>query len=96
MTLARMPLPFARLPNAWLLLALLLQVLSYPCFDHYRGGRATIAVFDLAILVLALRASRASGNESRLGYVLLLPAMVLQAAGALGKRSARAAASSAT
>jgi hypothetical protein len=80
-----MPFPYGHLPNAWLLFALLLQVVSYPFFDHYRAGRAAIAVFDLAILVLALRASRASGNESRLGYVLLLPAMVLQTAGALGE-----------
>jgi hypothetical protein len=80
-----MPLPLGHLPNAWLLVALLLQVVSYPFFDHYRPGRAAIAVFDLVILVLALRASQASGYESRLGYVLVLPAMILQAAGALGE-----------
>jgi ion channel len=43
-----------------------------------------IAVFDLAILVLALRASRAGGHETWLGYVLVVPAMVLHAAAALG------------
>jgi hypothetical protein len=32
-----MSLPFAHLPNAWLLLALLLQVLTYPFFDDYRA-----------------------------------------------------------
>src|SRR4029453_14425540 len=77
-------LPFAHLPNAWLLLALVLQVLSYPFLDHYHGGRAVIAVFDLAIRALALRASRAGGHETRLGYVLVVPAMVLHAADALG------------
>jgi hypothetical protein len=80
-----MSLPFAHLPNAWLLFALLLQVLSYPFLEDYPGGRAAIAVFDLAILVLALRASQASGHETWLGYVLVVPAMVLHAAGALGE-----------
>jgi hypothetical protein len=80
-----MSLPFAHLPNAWLLFALLLQVLTYPFLDDYRAGRATIAAFDLAILVLALRASRTGANETRLGYVLVVPAMVLHAAGALGE-----------
>ena len=75
-----MPFPFARLPNAWLLLALLVQVLTYPFLDDYRAGRAAIAVFDLAILALALRASRAGSHETWLGYVLVVPAMVLHAA----------------
>ena len=79
-----MPLPFAHLPNAWLLFALLLQVLTYPFLDDYRAGHAAIAVFDLVILALALRASRAGGHETWLGYVLVVPAMVLHAAGALG------------
>jgi hypothetical protein len=80
-----MPLPpFARLPNAWLLMALVLQVLTYPFLDDHRGGRAAIAVFDLAILALALRASRAGGHETGLGYVMVVPAMVLHAAAALG------------
>ena len=83
--LTRMSLPFAHLPNAWLLFALVLQVLSYPFLDHYRGGRAAIAVFDLAILALALRASRATGHETYLGYVLVVPAMVLHAVGAFGE-----------
>jgi hypothetical protein len=80
------PLPrVARLPNFWLLLALVLQVLTYPFLDDYHGGRAAIAVFDLAILALALRASRASGYETWLGYVLAVPAMVLHAAGTLAE-----------
>lgn len=80
-----MSLPYAHLPNAWLLFALLLQVLTYPFLDDYRPGRAAIAVFDLVILALALRASRAGGNETRLGYVLVVPAMVLHAVGAFGE-----------
>jgi hypothetical protein len=78
-------LPFAYLPNAWLLLALVLQVLAYPFLDNYHGGRAVIAVFDVAILALALRASRAGGHETWLGYVLVVPAMVLHAADAFGQ-----------
>ena len=76
---------FGHLPNAWLLLALVLQVLAYPFLDDHHGGRAAIAVFDLAILALALRASRAGGHETWLGYVLVVPAMVLHAADALGE-----------
>ena len=79
-----MGLPFARLPNAWLLLALVAQVLAYPFLEYYPGGRVVIAGFDLAILVLALRASRASGHETWLGYVLVAPAMALHVADALG------------
>src|SRR6188474_484913 len=77
-------LPFTHLPNAWLLFALLLQVLTYPFLDDYSAGRAANAVFDLVILALALRASRAGGHETWLGYVLVVPAMVLHMAGAFG------------
>jgi hypothetical protein len=38
----------------------------------------------LAILALALRASRAGGHETWLGYVLVVPAMALHAADAFG------------
>jgi hypothetical protein len=79
-----MLLPLAHLPNAWLLLALVLQVLTHPFLDDFHGGRSAIAVFDLVILVLALRAARASGRETWLGYVLVVPAMVLHAAATLG------------
>lgn len=74
----------AELPNAWLLFALVLQVLLYPFLADDRSGRAAMAIFDLAILVLALRASRAGGHETSLGYVLVMPAMVLHAAAAVG------------
>jgi hypothetical protein len=77
-------LRFARLPNAWLLLALVVQVLSYPVLDYYPRGRVAIAGFDLVILALALRASRASGHETRLGYVLVVPAMALHVADTFG------------
>jgi hypothetical protein len=80
--------PVTGLPNAWLLLALVLQVLAYPFLDETASGRAAIAVFDLVILVLALRASRAGGHETWLGYVLAVPAMVLHAADALGGNAA--------
>ena len=76
-------LPLPQLPNAWLLLALVLQVVSHPFLDDYHGGRATIAVFDLVILALALRASRAGGHETWLGYVLVVPAMVFHVAATL-------------
>ncbi len=75
---------FAGVPNAWLLLALVLQVVAYPFLEPHAGGRAGIAAFDLVILALALRASRAGGHETWLGYVLVVPAMVLHAADALG------------
>lgn len=66
-----------RLPNAWLLLALLALVVLYPFLEPYPVGRAAIAVFDLLILFLALRAARATGQEARIGYVLVWPAMGL-------------------
>lgn len=77
-------LPFAHLPNAWLLLALLAQVLLQPFLYEIPSGRATLAIFDLAILLLALRASRAGGNETRLGYVFVALAMGLHAIAAFG------------
>jgi hypothetical protein len=73
-----------RLPNAWLLAALVSLVVLYPFLDGHAGGRAAIAVFDLAILMLALRAARAGGYETRLGWILVVPAMLLHAGGAFG------------
>lgn len=67
----------ARLPNAWLLLSLVVLVVLYPFLQPFAGGRAAIAVFDLVVLVLALRAARASGPEARIGYVLVWPAIAL-------------------
>lgn len=77
--------PLAHLPNAWLLFALVLQVLTYPFLEDEGSGRAAMAVFDLVILMLALRASRAGGHETSLGYVLVVPAMVLHAAAAFSE-----------
>lgn len=73
-----------RLPNAWLLALLVLLVLLYPVLDGYAAGRAGIAIFDLGILVFALRAASAGGYETRIGWVLVVPAMLLHAGGALG------------
>ena len=73
-----------RLPKAWLLAALVALVLLYPFLDDHAGGRAAIAVFDLAILMLALRAARAGGYETRIGWILVVPAMLLHAGGAFG------------
>ena len=67
----------AKLPNAWLMLSLIMVVVLYPFLKPSPGGHAAIAVFDLVILVLALRAARATGPEARIGYVLVWPAMVL-------------------
>lgn len=73
-----------RLPNAWLLVCLVALVLLYPALDGSASGRAVIALFDLAILVFALRAARAGGYETRLGWILVIPAMALHAGGAYG------------
>lgn len=73
-----------RLPNAWLLASLVALVLLYPFLSGHPGGRAAIAVFDLIILMLALRAARAGGYETRLGWFLAVPAMLLHAGGAFG------------
>lgn len=67
------------LPNAGLLLALLAQVLSFPWLSRLDGGRLALVAFDWVILVLALRAARATGLEARVGWVLLLPAVALHA-----------------
>jgi hypothetical protein len=73
-----------RLPNAWLLFALLLLVVLYPFLHGLPAGRAAIAFFDPAILALALVAARASGRMGRIGVFLVIPAIVLHVAGALG------------
>ncbi len=67
----------ARLPNAWLLLSLVALVVIYPLIEPNQTGRAAIAAFDLVILGLALRAARVSVPEARVGYVLVVPAVVL-------------------
>jgi len=69
-----------RLPNLLLLSALLAQVLAWPWLDGIPGGRMMLVGFDWVILVLALRAARATGLEARLGWVLLGPAVALHAA----------------
>jgi hypothetical protein len=73
-----------RLPNAWLLSLLVTLVLFYPLLDNSTAGRAGIAVFDLGILVFALRAASAGGYETRVGWLLVVPAMLLHAGGAYG------------
>lgn len=77
-----------QLPNAWLLASLVALVLLYPFLDDHPAGRAAIAVFDLAILMLALRAARAGGYETRIGWLLVVPAMLLHAGGALAQHEA--------
>lgn len=67
----------AKLPNAWLMLSLIAAVVLYPFLKPFPGGHAAMAVFDLVILVLALRAARATGPEARIGYVLVWPAVIL-------------------
>jgi hypothetical protein len=69
-----------RLPNLLLLLALLAQVLAWPWLEGISGGRLVLVAFDWVILVLALRAARATGAEARLGWFLLAPAVLLHAA----------------
>jgi len=71
-----------RLPNAALMLALIVLVLVYPFLQPYPHGRAAIAVFDFVILMLALRAARATGPEARIGYLLVIPAVLLHIAAA--------------
>lgn len=73
-----------RLPNAWLLFALLLLVVAYPFLHDLAFGRAMVALFDPAILGLALVAARTSGAESKLGLGLVVPAIALHIVGALG------------
>ena len=74
----------ARLPNAWLLFALLLLVVVYPFLHEFPVGRALIALFDPAILGLALVAARSTGIELRVGLGFVLPAIVLHVLGAFG------------
>ena len=68
-----------QLPNLFLLMSLLAQVALYPLLQTQAHGKAALAAVDWVILILALRAARSSGSESRLGYVLLGPAIVLNA-----------------
>lgn len=79
-------MPVWRLPNFWLLLCLVLQVLVYPWLAGVPGAHALVAGFDVVILLLALRAARATGIETRLGYVLLVPAVLLHVAAALSSQ----------
>jgi hypothetical protein len=67
-----------RLPNAWLLFSLVTLVVIYPLLADLPEGRAATAIFDVIILILALRASHAGFGETWFGYALALPAVVLQ------------------
>lgn len=66
------------LPNVRLLLALVALIVSYPFLEQMQSGRVAVIAFDWAILVLALRSASATGIESRLGYALLIPTIILQ------------------
>ena len=66
------------LPNVRLLLALVALIVSYPFLEHMQSGRIAVIAFDWAILVLALRSASSTGVETRLGYALLIPTIVLQ------------------
>ena len=72
-----------RLPNVRLLLALVILVLSYPFLEHLQSGKVAVIAFDWVILVLALQSAKSTGVETRLGYALLVPAIILQATAAL-------------
>ena len=72
MSVANSRLRRLQLPNAWLLGSLVLLVLVYPFLQGSVAGRAGIAAFDLVILMLALRAARAGGYETRIGWVLVV------------------------
>jgi hypothetical protein len=76
--------PLLPLPNAWLIASLVMLVVLYPFLDGHPVGHAFIAVFDLAILMFALRAAKAGGYETRIGWLLVVPAMLLHAGGAFG------------
>jgi hypothetical protein len=67
-----------RLPNAWLLFSLVALVFTYPLLADLPEGRAATAIFDVIILILALRASHAGFGETWVGYALALPAVALQ------------------
>ena len=71
------------LPNVQLLLALVALVLFYPFLERLQSGRLAVIAFDWAILALALRSASSTGVQTRLGYALLIPTVILQALGAL-------------
>jgi hypothetical protein len=71
-----------KLPNASLLLALVILVLSYPFLEHLQSGRIAVIIFDWVILALALRSAKSAGAETRLGYALLIPTIIFQASAA--------------
>ncbi len=71
------------LPNVRLLLALVAMVLSYPFLEHLQSGKVAVIAFDWTILVLALQSAKSAGAETRLGYALLVPTIILQATAAL-------------
>lgn len=72
-----------RLPNFWLLMALIVLIMLYPFAHPSSSGRAFLALFDWVILFLALRASRKSWHRPWMGYAFAIPAMVLHAGAAL-------------
>ena len=69
-------IPWAH-PSAVLLIAQLLGVLLFPYFDDSPVGRALLSLFSLAVLVLAVRAVRATPAWTWVAVLLGVPVVVL-------------------
>ncbi len=69
-------IPWAH-PSAVLLVAQLLGVLLFPYFDNSPGGRALLSLFTLAVLVLAVRAVRATPAWTWVAILLVIPVVAL-------------------
>ncbi len=69
-------IPWAH-PSAILLIAQLLGVLLYPFFNDSPVGRALLSLFSLAVLVLAVRAVRATPAWTWVAILLGVPVVAL-------------------
>lgn len=71
-------LPWWRQPSFLMLVLLTFSLVLYPFADSSRLIRFTAQVLDIGIVLMVVRAVRASGHWWRFGWMLALPLVLLQ------------------
>ena len=78
LTRSVLSLPWWRQPSFLMLVLLTLSLVLYPFADHSRLFRVVAQVLDIGIVLMVVRAVRASGHWLNVGWVVAIPLVLLQ------------------
>lgn len=78
LTRSVLALPWWRQPSFLMLVLLTLSLVLYPFADHSRLFRVVAQVLDIGIVLMVVRAVRASGHWLNVGWVVAIPLVLLQ------------------